>query len=119
MPSNPVVLSCTGPSTNTGYPMWMPDTNMRPFAIGIGCVVNSTGVSYQIEHTFDYNGNLSSDFTGWKSSLATWFPNTGITAQSSNSNGNYAFPVSAIRLNVISGSTLVGNSVTATLIQAG
>jgi len=118
VPSNPAVLTVTGLSSTAGYPMWFPDYDVRPFNIGIGTVVNSTGTqTYSVEHTFGYQGFLSSDFNGWQSSLATWYANTGIVSATSNANGNYAFPVSAIRLNVISGSSQ--GSVACTLIQAG
>jgi len=118
MPSTPVLLTVTGLSSTSGYPLWFPDTDIRPFNVGIGTVVNSTGTqTYSVEHTFDYNGTISSNFTGWVSSAATWYANTGIVSATSNANGNYAFPVSCVRLNVISGSSQ--GSVTARLIQAG
>lgn len=120
MPSNPVVLTVVGLSSTAGTPTWFPDQigGFSPFNIGIGTVVTSTGTqTYNIEHTFDYQGNLSSNFNGFISSAATWYQNTGITAATSNANGNYAFPVSAIRLNVTAGSSQ--GTVTAKLIQAG
>src|SRR5215472_1082822 len=101
MPSLPAVLIVTGLSSTAGTPVWYPDYYVRPFNIGIGVSVNSTNVSYNVEHTFDYSGHLSSDFNGFVSSLATWMANTGIASATSASNGNYAFPVSAIRLNVL------------------
>jgi len=111
MPTLAYRNTLTGLSTTSGYPIWFPDTGVRPFAIGIGCVVNSTNVTYNIEHTFDYTG--SSTFI---STAATWFTNSGITAQTSNANGNYAFPVSSIRLNVTAGSST--GTVAVTFIQA-
>lgn len=117
MPSNPVVLTITGLSSSSGFPMWMPDYGVRPFNIGIGVVVSSTAASltYNVEHSFDYQGNLSSDFNGFISSAATWFVNTGISSAGGNANGNYAFPVSAIRLNVTTGSSL--QTINATFMQ--
>jgi hypothetical protein len=47
-------------------------------------------------------------------SFLTWFPNSGLNAQTANSNGNYAFPVRAISVNVTAGT----GTVTANLIQA-
>jgi hypothetical protein len=102
----------TGLSSTFGYPGYFPDVTMTPFAIGVGAVVNSTAITYNVEHTFDYTG--SSTFI---SSNATWFQNTGITAQASNKDGNYAFPVSGIRPNVTAGSST--GTLTITLIQAG
>ena len=119
MPSNPAVLSVTGLSSTSGYGgIWFPDTDVRPFNISIGTVVNSTGTqTYSVEHTFGYLGAFSSNFNGWVSSAATWYANTGIVSATTNANGNYAFPVSAIRLNVISGSSQ--GSVSCILTQAG
>jgi hypothetical protein len=122
MPSNPAVLTVTGPSSAAasyaaGYPQWFPDTDVRPFNIGIGVELTSSavGLSVNVEHSFDYLGAFSSNFNGWISSAATWYPNTGLNAVSSNQNGNYAFPVSAIRLNVLAGT----GTVRCVLTQAG
>ena len=116
MPSMPWQYTVTGPSTQLGYAssgVYVPDWAVRPFNIGIGTIVNSTGVTFSVEHTWDYTG--SSTFI---SSNATWFPNTGITTKSTNTDGNYAYPVSAIRLNVATASSSTG-TVTIKLIQAG
>ena len=96
---------------------------MNPFNIGIMCEVNSTaaaGQTYNIEHSFDYNGTVSSDFVGWNVSSTSgtqWLANTGITGATSNISGNYAFPVPVIRVNVTAGSSQ--GTVTAKFFQAG
>lgn len=94
--------------------VFFPDLMLNPFAIGIGCVVNSTSAAtaYNVEHTFDATGS-----SAFISSNATWFQNSTISAASSNLTGNYAFPVTAIRLNVTAGSSVATISLTA--IQAG
>ncbi len=91
-----------------------PDIMQTPFNIGIGVTCNSTSAitSYNVEHSFDYTG--SSVFI---STAATWFQNSTLSAASSNLTGNYAFPVSAIRLNVTAGSST--GTVTLTALQAG
>lgn len=101
----------TGLSTTAGWTPYYPDVMRNPFNIGIGCVVNSSTVTYNVEHSFD-------DYTSssYVSSAATWFTNSGITAKSTNQDGNYAYPVRAIRLNVTAGSST--GTVTMTLIQA-
>jgi hypothetical protein len=91
--------------------VFFPDVMVTPFNVGVGCV-NSSAQTYNIEHTFDFTG--SSTFI---SSNATWFQNSGITAATSNANGNYAYPVSGIRLNVTAGSSTA--TVAFTAIQAG
>jgi hypothetical protein len=77
------------------------------FEVGIGCIISGTA-TYTVEHTFD-----DVYAPGFVPASATWFPNTGLTARTTNSDGNYAFPVQAIRLNV-SAST---GSVTMRVIQ--
>jgi hypothetical protein len=117
MPSAPALLTTTGLSSTFGFPMWMPDTDVRPFNIGILVTVNSTAATYNVEHTMDYDGHYSSNFNGFTSSGATWFQNSGINAATSNTQGNYAYPVTAIRLNVTGGSS--SGTVTAKFTQAG
>lgn len=99
---------------------WNPDyLKQAPFAIGVGCVINSSAVAYTVEHSFDpiFFAIYGSSVGTVVSSNATWFPNSGITTQSTNKDGNYAFPVTAIRLNVSSGSST--GTVTMSLVQAG
>lgn len=92
--------------------VFFPDLMLTPFNVSVAVVVNSGSITYNVEHTFDYTG--SSTFI---SSNATWFQNSGMTAQSTNANGNYAFPVTAIRVNVTAGSSTGTAAFTA--IQAG
>lgn len=70
-----------------------PDTLVNPFQIGIGCVVTGT-INYTVQHSFDDPQTLSA---------ITWFDNTGLSAKTANSDGNYAFAVRAIRTKVNSG----------------
>ncbi len=110
-------FTVTGLSSTFGYnaATFFPDTSRNPFNIGFGCVVNSTNVTYNIEHTWDYNPTgASSAFT---SSLANWFQHSSVTGASTNANSNYAFPVTAIRLNVTAGSST--GTVMASFVQAG
>jgi hypothetical protein len=117
MPSVPFRATLTGLSSTAGFPTWFPDIYANtPFNIGIGVTVNSSAVTYNIEHSFDYTGNISTDFNGFTSSQATWFQHSTLSGQTSNSNGNYSFPVTAIRLNTTAGSST--GQVTVTLIQA-
>jgi hypothetical protein len=112
MPSNPFRATLTGLSSTSGFPTWFPDTAVRPFSVGIGCAVNSSAATYNVEHSFDFTG--SSIFI---SSNATWFQNSTISAASSNLTGSYSFPVAAIRLNVTAGSST--GTVAFTAVQAG
>ena len=127
MPANIYRVTVTGLSSgvaggnqnSSGFPMYFPDLAKTPFSIGIGVTMNSTAAapSYNVEHSFDYLGNLSSNQIGFTASNATWFQHSTLSGQSSNSNGNYAFGVSAIRLNVTAGASQ--QQTTLTLVQAG
>lgn len=95
------IVSQTGAGSTDAIVM---NTNISPFNVGFGVVVDGT-VDYTVEHTFD---DPAVGFT-------TWFPHPSVDGEAVNADGNYAFPVSGIRLTVNSG----GGSATMNLIQAG
>ena len=101
-----IVLSRTATGASDVAPM---DTYMPVFNVSIGVVVSET-VNYTIQHTFD--NVFASDFSP---STATWFNHETLVSQTTNQDGNYAFPVRGIRVNVNSGS----GTATATIIQSG
>lgn len=74
------------------------DHKTTPFNIGFGCVVSGT-VTYTVQHTFDGTN---------------WFDHP-VAAATTNRDGNYAYPVISVRINVTAGT----GSVTMTAIQAG
>jgi hypothetical protein len=85
------------------------DVNEAPFAVSIGCKVTGT-ITYSVQHTFDdpwASGGLAS---------AVWYDHSTLAAKTTNSDSNYAFPVTAVRLNV---TAVTGGTVTMTVIQAG
>jgi len=95
-----IQLSSSGPSA------WIPvDYKQAPFNVGFGVVVTGTA-TYSIEHTFD--DVFDSTVT------PTAFPNAIVVGKTTNADGNYAYPVRAIRLNVTS---YTSGTVTATLLQ--
>jgi hypothetical protein len=94
-------VSQTGAGNSSALVM---NTNISPFNVGFGVDVTGT-VDYTVQHTFD---DPSVGFT-------LWFDHPTIAAQSTDKDGNYAFPVSGIRVKVNSG----GGSVVLKLIQAG
>jgi hypothetical protein len=108
----PIKVQTIGSGTSTPI---FPDYFQNPFAIGIGVNIGTgTGnATYSVEHTFDQNVVYSPLFNGISTLLpgnitatAIWFQNSGINGTSNvTSNGNYAFPVAAIRLNTLSTST--------------
>lgn len=91
--------------TGTGTSAWIPlDYKQSPFNVGFGVVVNGT-ITYDIEHTFD--DVFDSSVT------PTAFKHASLTAQTTNKDGNYAFPIRAIRINNTAGT----GSTTVTLLQ--
>jgi hypothetical protein len=80
------------------------NTNISPFNVGFGVVVTGS-VNYTVQHTFD---DPAVGFT-------TWFSHPTIAAQTANADGNYAFPVTGIKVLVNSGA----GTATMNLIQAG
>lgn len=95
------IVSQTGAGSTDAIVM---NTNISPFNVGFGVVVDGT-VDYTVEHTFD---DPAVGFT-------TWFPHPSVDGEAVDADGNYAFPVTGIRLTVNSG----GGSATMNLIQAG
>ena len=97
----PQIFSITG----TGQSAWVPlDYKQNPFNVGFGVVATGT-VTYDVEHTFD--DVFDSAVT------PTAFKHETLVSQTTNQDGNYAFPIRAIRLNNTAGT---GTS-TATLLQ--
>jgi hypothetical protein len=81
------------------------DTYINPFNVGFGVVVTGT-VNYTVQHTFDNPQTTASP---------TWFSHPTVAAATASQDGNYAFPVAAIKVLVNSGA----GTATMTLIQAG
>jgi hypothetical protein len=83
-------------------------------------LTNPTTIGAQTVTAFDANtvtlsGTLPGTVqAGDKISFLVWFQNTGISGVSANAQGNYAFPVRGISLNVTAGA----GSVTGELVQA-
>lgn len=80
------------------------NTNISPVNIGFGVVVTGT-VNYTVQHTFD------DPATGF----STWFSHPTVASQTANADGNYAFPVTGVKVLVNSGS----GTASLKLIQAG
>lgn len=92
----PITQGVTGAGNSDGIPL---DHYISPFNVGFGVVV-SGAVTYSVQHTFDG---------------VNWFTHPTVIAQTTNQDGNYAFPVTQIRLNVSAGT----GTATLTAIQAG
>jgi len=94
-------VSKTGVGSSSALVM---NTNISPFNVGFGVVVTGT-VNYTVQHTFD---DPAIGFT-------TWFSHPTVASLAANADGNYAFPVTGIKVLVNSGS----GTATLNLIQAG
>lgn len=99
----PIVISASGVSTS---PVAVLDHYQSPFNVGMGAVVTGSA-TYTIQHTFD--DVLNSAVT------PTWFNHPTMASLTASSDGNYAFPVRGVRINLTSGA----GSVALTAIQAG
>ena len=94
-------VSKTGAGNSSALVM---NTNISPFNVGFGVVVSGS-VTYTVQHTFDDPGV----------GFTTWFNHPSIATLSANADGNYAFPVTGIRVSVASG----GGTATLSVVQAG
>jgi hypothetical protein len=94
-------VSKTGVGSSAALVM---NTNVSPFNVGFGVLVTGT-VDYTVQHTFD------DPAVGF----STWFSHPTVAGESTNQDGNYAFPVTGIKVLVNSGS----GTATLKLIQAG
>lgn len=106
---NPVqyTLSATG----VGRPVLM-DWLQNPFNVGINVSVVPAIADYSVEHTFD-------DILTVAPGSVRWFRNSGSPSPgplNASKDFNYAFPVRAIRLNMIDGTG--GGTATISIIQA-
>lgn len=94
-------VSKTGIGSSSALVM---NTNVTPFNVGFGVIVSGT-VDYTVQHTFD------DPAVGF----STWFSHPTIAGETTNQDGNYAFPVTGIKVLVNSG----GGTATLKLVQAG
>jgi hypothetical protein len=93
------------------------NTYNTPLNLGLGVKLDgATTGTYSVEHTFD------DPFASGFASSAVWYPYTDLTSKTANADGNYSFPVTAVRLNVSvisSGAGTAPNTITMTVIPAG
>lgn len=82
------------------------DWRQVPFNVSLACVVPSGTLTFKVQHTFD---NLLDPTV-----TPTWFDHSTITGKNASTDGNYAFPVTAVRLNVTS---YTSGFVTLTVLQ--
>ena len=76
-----------------------------PFNVGFGVVI-SGAPTYTVQHTFD---------NPWTTTSPVWFDHPTVAGETANADGNYAFPVAAIKVVITSGT----GTAQLTVIQAG
>jgi hypothetical protein len=100
-------------SDGTDSSAWVANIHVTPFNIGLGAVVVSGAPTYTVQHTFD---NVLPATGNFDASTVTWFDHASMAGVIAvNRDGNYAFPVRAIRIRVTAGTGTVRLAV----IQAG
>jgi hypothetical protein len=89
------------------------DHYIGPFNVGFGVEAAATTTTVTVQHTFD-----DVFAAGYSPATGVWYDNAGVDASTvGNVDGNYAFPVTAIRINVTANTS--GNPVNFTVVQAG
>ena len=90
----------------SGTTAWIPlDYKQNPFNVGLGLVISGTNTT-DVEHTFDDIFDSSVTPTAFKHST--------LVGKTANADGNYAFPIRAVRLNV---TAYTSGSATLTILQ--
>ena len=89
-----------------GTSAWIPlDYKQNPFNVGLGLVISGTNTT-DVEHTFDDIFDSSVTPAAFKHST--------LVGKTANADGNYAFPIRAVRLNV---TAYTSGSATLTILQ--
>lgn len=105
MRSQTVTVSASA-GGNSHSAILIPDRHSNPFNIGFGCVIATTA-KFTIQHTFQ---------DPLKDATLTWFSHEFVVGASANIDGNYAFPVGGLRVEI---SAANEGGVSTTFIQAG
>lgn len=102
----PMTLTVTGVASSSVQPM---NVNTSPFNVGFG-VTLSGSLTFTVQHTFDDVWSPT-----FNPATANWFNHAVVAGATAATDGNYAFPVTAIRIIGTSGA----GTATMRLIQAG
>ena len=82
----PTTVTVSSVASSNAIPM---NFHVPGFGVGMGLVITGTG-TYKVQHTFD---NVEDPAV-----TPTWFDHSVMTGLTANKDGNYAFPIRAIRL---------------------
>ena len=109
----PVLLTVAGTGTSA---VWQPDWMQNPFNISIGAI-SAQGAGYKIECCLD-NLDLSGlGTTAYTAGNATWYQVATTTIFSASTTMNVQFPVTGLRLNVVTAGS-ASSSVMVNILQA-
>jgi len=93
--------------SSAGTTAWIPvDYKQAPFNVGLAVTLGGASLTYSVEHTFDdvYDSAIT----------PTAFTHAFVASQTTQMDGNYAFPIRAIRLNV---TAYTSGTATLTILQ--
>ncbi len=93
-----VNISTSGSAYVTSTPNIPLNQHVSPFAVGFGVEKTGNGyISFSVQHTFDdvLDPAVSAD----------WFDHSDVSGKTASIDGNYAFPVAAVRLTTVSASS--------------
>lgn len=82
----PTNITVSSAASSAAIPI---DYRENGFGIGMGLVITGVG-TYKVQHTFD---NVQDSAV-----TPTWFDHSTLTGKTASADGNYAFPIRAIRL---------------------
>lgn len=98
----PTIVSRSAAGTSAWIPL---DYKQSPFNVGLGLVISGT-LTADVEHTFD--DVFDSTVT------PTAFKHTSLVGKTASADGNYAFPIRAVRIN---NTAFTSGSATLTILQ--
>jgi hypothetical protein len=105
----PIRVTVGSQTTSATIPL---DTYQDPFNVGLAVVLSSgASLTYTVQHTFD--DVFAKDYVPEN---ATWFSHASLVSKTASSDGNYAYPVTATRLNI---TLWVSGTATMTVVQTG
>jgi hypothetical protein len=105
----PVRVTVGSATTSAPVPLSIGAT---PFNIGLGVALSAgANLTYKVQHTFDDVFDPA-----FNAATATWYDHATLTGRTASADGNYAYPVVAIRLNV---TPYTSGSAVMTVLAAG
>lgn len=106
-------VSLTGNGATQNSTAHVLNHHANPFSVSVGVDTNGSTTGYTVQHTFDdpwatYTTDFGTD--------AVWYDHETLVNKTADDDGNYAFPVTAVRLRLDANGTDV---VEMTVIQSG